>query len=505
MRGDCVESKHRRIRNHENKKHDGEGVRECAGAEDVRREAYRGEAAPFQPHSPCHFDVVYFTDGGAGLVPSLLLSAVLVIVGFQVMNSILLGAAALGFALRLVFSLGYWIDKPLTKDEREYLSLARSLVRGHGFCTDEELLAQPVEPVGRAPGYPLFLALAGGGRQPAAVVPRSVKIVQSAVGAVGVVLVGLVAAELAGPGAGAAAALIAACYPPLVWISAYALSEVVIWPIGFLLVWSFGRPAWSGGQGGWASCVACGALAGVAALTHPALALFAIFATLWLIRRMGFVPAAVFALGALLVIAPWTVRNYRQYGRIVLIASEGGVTFWTGNHPLARGEGDLAANPDLARDKQALRARYPGLNEEQMEPVYYREALAWIRANPLDWLLLEARKLFYVVVPIGPSYRVHSARYYGASLISYRFAASRSNRRLSPARLAARTPASLVAARWLVRLHFSSLLFAGALQNSRHRSGPRDVRGCRMEPTGGRRPERMTSRGARRWRRNRDA
>jgi hypothetical protein len=54
-----------------------------------------------------------------------------------------------------------------------------------------------------------------------------------------------------------------------------------------------------------------------------------------------------------------------------------------------------------------------------MEPVYYREALAWIRANPLDWLVLEAKKLFYLIVPIGPSYTLHSWRYLVASVVSY--------------------------------------------------------------------------------------
>ena len=35
------------------------------------------------------------------------------------------------------------------------------------------------------------------------------------------------------------------------------------------------------------------------------------------------------------VIAPWTLRaTTEHYGRFVLVASEGGVTFWTGNHPL---------------------------------------------------------------------------------------------------------------------------------------------------------------------------
>jgi hypothetical protein len=54
-----------------------------------------------------------------------------------------------------------------------------------------------------------------------------------------------------------------------------------------------------------------------------------------------------------------------------------------------------------------------------MEPIYYREALGWIRSHPTDWLRLEVRKVFYLIVPIGPSYTSHSARYYGASVISY--------------------------------------------------------------------------------------
>ena len=55
--------------------------------------------------------------------------------------------------------------------------------------------------------------------------------------------------------------------------------------------------------------------------------------------------AATLVAASLIVVTPWTVRNLRVYDRFVLVASEGGVTFWTGNHPLARGEGDLAANP----------------------------------------------------------------------------------------------------------------------------------------------------------------
>ncbi len=142
-------------------------------------------------------------------------------------------------------------------------------------------------------------------------------------------------------------------------------------------------------------------------------------ATLWLLWRRLLAAAGVFALGALLVIAPWTVRNYQHEGRLVLVASEGGLTFWTGNHPLATGEGDMAANPQIGQDRQALHARHPDLSEQQMERIYYREALGWMRTHPLDWALLEMRKLVYFVVPIGPSYQLHSRLYSGASVLSY--------------------------------------------------------------------------------------
>jgi hypothetical protein len=146
---------------------------------------------------------------------------------------------------------------------------------------------------------------------------------------------------------------------------------------------------------------------------------FVVMALAWLVLRRHLAVAVLMAAGTVVVLAPWTWRNYQTYGRFVLVATEGGVTFWTGNHPLARGEGDLAVNPGMQLDKRALRARHPDLNEDAMEPVYYHAAFQWIGEHPLDFLRLEARKLFYLVVPVGPSYTSRSTRYYVASVASY--------------------------------------------------------------------------------------
>jgi 4-amino-4-deoxy-L-arabinose transferase-like glycosyltransferase len=165
--------------------------------------------------------------------------------------------------------------------------------------------------------------------------------------------------------------------------------------------------------------MATGALAGAAVLTRPALLLFLLLAGPWLWLKHGLLPALLVAVACAVVVAPWTARNARVYGRFVLVASEGGITFWTGNNQLAIGEGDMAANPGIKRANLALRERHPGLTPEELEPVYYREALAFIREQPGAWALLMARKVFYTVVPFGPSYRLHSPLYFGASVLSY--------------------------------------------------------------------------------------
>ena len=334
-------------------------------------------------------------------------------------RSLLLAASALGLVVRLAFGLGYWIDQPLTRDEREYLSLARGLAAGRGFVYDAEVLSGSQDPFGRAPGYPAFLALVGGGRAVTPSVPASVKITQAIVGAAGVFLVGLLAARLAGPRAGTIGAFGAAIYPPLVWVSAYAWSEAIAWPLGLLIVWSFDRAVWPGAPNAWRHAAVAGALTGVAILIRPSTLLFLPFALGWLAWRRRFTLAIAIGAAAAVVVIPWSVRNTIEYGRFVAVATEGGVTFWTGNHPRARGEGDLAANPHLKLESRALRRQHPELSEEAMEPVYYREALGWIRSHPIDWLRLEVRKVFYLIVPIGPSYTLHSTRYYGASVISY--------------------------------------------------------------------------------------
>ena len=332
-------------------------------------------------------------------------------------------AAAAGLVLRAAFGLLYWVDKPLTHDEREYLALARSLSQGRGFAYDASHETGTAQQFGRAPGYPAFLALIGAGAAVPDASPRRVKLTQACVGAATVWLLGVIALGTLGPRAGIAAAVLAAIYPPLVWINAYVFSETLYSAAALLTAWMLQRGV-SGvprppGTGAWRHMASAGLLAGAAVLIRPAMLFFLPVAALWLAGTRRVALAAIFVAASLAVVAPWTVRNVLVHGRFVLVASEGGVTFWTGNHPLSRGEGDLAANPELKRAELEFRSRHPGLSAEDLEPLYYRDALASIAADPGRWLALLARKAFYTVVPVGPSYTLHSTRYHAASVVSY--------------------------------------------------------------------------------------
>lgn len=332
----------------------------------------------------------------------------------------LLAIVGLAIVLRLAFALGYWTGQPLTRDEREYLSLARGLASGAGFVYDEVAREGGVDPFGRAPGYPAFLAVIGAGREVTPHVPAIAQVAQSVVGGLGVWMVFLLARRLAGDRAGLAAALGAACYPPLIWIAAFGFSEAVFWPLGLFVTWLFDRAHHaSHPRDRIRLSLLTGICAGVAVLIRPSMLFFLLLAGPWWVWKRRWVPVAALAMGSLLIIGPWTARNFAAHGRFVLVASEGGVTFWTGNHPLAVGDGDMAANPQIKVAMRALQAQYPDLSEEDLEPVYYAEAFAWMRAHPMDWLVLQARKVFYLIVPTGPSYTLHSPLYFWASVVSY--------------------------------------------------------------------------------------
>ena len=325
-------------------------------------------------------------------------------------------AVGLGLTARLAFSLVYWVDRPLTVDQTEYLMLAESFLDGEGllYGDDESRLM-------RSPGYPVFLA----GTLAVWRSITAVKIAQSIIGALTILLVAALAHRLAGTRSAIAAAFATALYPPLVWTSGYVLSETlytlltltaayVMWcNLDVVARSNVGVAATSG------RCLAAGALAGLAVLTRPEILLFVGLVAVMLVTARRWVPAVTMLVGTAVVIAPWTAHNYIERGEVILVSSRGGPNFWLGNSELAPGDGGAGATPDLRHGYDAIIRENADLSPSELERLFYRKAMIWMREHPLDWLVLVVKKFFYFWVPVGPSYSSHSMLYWIGHAASY--------------------------------------------------------------------------------------
>jgi hypothetical protein len=113
------------------------------------------------------------------------------------------------------------------------------------------------------------------------------------------------------------------------------------------------------------------------------------------------------------------VYNLAAHGRIMLLSSRGGPNFWMGNNPLAVGDGDVASNPPMAREYVELIQHNASLSAEDLERLFYREAGTFIHEHPLQWVGLVAKKTFWFVVPLGPSYQSRSRLFFASEAASW--------------------------------------------------------------------------------------
>ncbi|MDR1709705.1 MAG: glycosyltransferase family 39 protein [Candidatus Accumulibacter sp.] len=278
----------------------------------------------------------------------------------------------IGLALRLA-----WIALfPATpgSDGAAYLSLAQSWMDTGQYYAENCFAYWPV-------GYPLFLTFWLRLCPSASVAILAANLFLFALGACGV---GRLTRLLAGAEAERVAAALFALWPNLIANSATPEKETLVvallpWAAAFLYRALTQRRA--------SSALAGGALLGMATLVQPSLqfipflgagVLFAVF-----MRRKGalLLPLALL-LGAAVVVAPWTIRNYRVFDRFVLVATNGGSNLYRANNPLATGGYTERGEVDLS-----------GLSEIEEDRMGRKLAVEWILGHPANFGALALEKL----------------------------------------------------------------------------------------------------------------
>jgi 4-amino-4-deoxy-L-arabinose transferase-like glycosyltransferase len=313
----------------------------------------------------------------------------------------LLAIVVVAFAIRLVATVQFeglssGPNSGAFYDGVEFEQIAANLVR-HG-----EFSVHAGRPTSfRAPGFPIALAAVyavfGIGNFVAA------HVVFCLIGAAACLAAFLVAREIAGDVAGLITAALVAVYPNLLYYAMHFSSEPLFTLLLVLSVWSFIR-AMRGERLSY--YVASGALLGLSALTRPAafyfLPFFALVALLggrrlWLARSAGI---AVMVIGLMLPIAPWAARNYRVHGRHVLLASNGGSTFWGANNAIVLADpkyhGDWITTEAMPDQKKLVHALPNEVDRDRLE---WELGKQFVRQHPAAIPRLSWYKLYWLWTP----------------------------------------------------------------------------------------------------------
>ena len=242
----------------------------------------------------------------------------------------LAAVVALGFGLRLEAALSPDVNPGEAtivayqgNDSKSYGEIAQSLYETGRYGTPEMR-----NPTDWSPGAPILYAgiyyLTGGVNEELA------RAVVAFLGGLMVLFVYLLGRRLAGPAVGIGAALLAAIYPAFIDNAEQFLSEPLA---AFTLSGAVLATFWAAdpGRRTWAWLVP-GALLGATALTRPEYLMFAVILGVAVLVKMardrgirlGVASLALFVGAFVLVLAPWTVRNFIVLDKFVPVTTGGG-------------------------------------------------------------------------------------------------------------------------------------------------------------------------------------
>ncbi|MFC3670914.1 glycosyltransferase family 39 protein [Novosphingobium pokkalii] len=300
-----------------------------------------------------------------------------------------------------------------TSDAAWYFSRAAMLADGRGYLGDH---GAPT--AYWPPGWPLALSLVFRLSGPSI---WAVGLFNLALAALAGWLTLALGRRLGGEAVGRLALLLWAVYPNAVLYVPLALTEVFYTTLLLALCWIVVTRQDAGAKrGGWGWTLLAGLVLGLATLVKaqslilaPLLLLIAWLRAPALLSKLPRVvgQGLVMAAAALLVIAPWTLRNHRELGAWVMVSTNGGITLLTGNNASARG----TFTPDDPV-VHALDARRD-LSELAYDAEARRLGMDWIRAHPAAFLALMPQKLVRLWGPDGEgqwAYETGSAAYAAA-------------------------------------------------------------------------------------------
>ncbi len=296
-------------------------------------------------------------------------------------RAILFGILVLGFLIRLGYMLTlenkvYWVD------EYDYMALAKHIVAGDGYVTDDGA-PTAFRPV----GYPIFLAML---RVVGLNSLFAIRFVQVLLGVASMGFIYLLGKLLFNRGVGLVAAGITCVYPYFIFFPGTVLATS--W-FSFLLIGATLSIFVGAETENIKLILTSGLMFGWATLTRPSGIVLILAVILWLgvytwpnLRRLLKLGIPL-ALVCLLTVAPWIYRNTRQLG-VANLSTNGGRNLWLGNNP----EATISTGSNIPLPKRLDAKIAAASSEGEVDRIYIKEAEKFVFQNPKRYALLFLEK-----------------------------------------------------------------------------------------------------------------
>lgn len=312
--------------------------------------------------------------------------------------SLLLAVFCLAVLLRVGLIFRY--ESYINPCNIEFGVLASSIMEGRGFSGPAWWFRDEPGPTAIAPPLSAYFLAACLAVLPADSAYLWIELIQVVLSAAVVVPVWFVTRRIFGePTAWLAAVLVAlnyflACTPG--WVCYSTLHVLLLALVVWLAYQLFDRP--TPGR-----AVLFGAVAGLATLNKGLIAGYVVLLGIWILmagqseqwpKRLKTLLLA--AAVSFLVVAPWTVRNWRLFKSFVPVATNFGVTLWIGNNPDATG--GFYANdgrPVYEHVPATLREKLRGHNEAEQSRIFAAESWRWMCDHPRHWVELRTKAFGY--------------------------------------------------------------------------------------------------------------
>lgn len=306
----------------------------------------------------------------------------------------------------LVLRLGYVVTLPdtLTFDEPIYNDIVTNMLtgRGYAFSGNAFYTALPYRPTSyQEPLYPFFLAgiyhVIGLGEF------KMARAIQAVLNSMSIVLLMLIASKLWNRRIALIVGIIGTVYIPFIYLSGLLMTEnlFVFWLLLFMYLWINAVQ-----QGKFWLFFAAGVVFGAACLTRGMILFFLpILLLVTLVFTTKRIPKFLYGtglilIGAVIAIAPWTIRNYVVQNAFVPITTKGGFALYLYTYPTENfdfnNRWDQIPIPDMN-----------GLSETQRDSKFQKLAIENIKSYPLLQLKFAFFKLLDFWNPVaerGPWY-----------------------------------------------------------------------------------------------------